>query len=304
LLAGLLVAAGHAQSASSSTSSAPIPASATSAPPSDRVVLKVGNLQLTQAQFEQFVSDMETQQGPADLSRKKIAENYASLLMLAQQAQANHLDTSPEVLRLLAIDRNQILSNAEYAKLKAEAKPTPEEISAYYSAHLDDYDVVLLRRLFIWKKSPGVKDGRGLSQEDAEAFANKVRQTYASGGDPKKLVYDPNNVVLDNDPLSFQRGEMPAKMNEAAFALTKVGEWTVLDDTPESLVMLQLVERKRLDLKEVSEQIEKKLQSEKLRAELDDLKKTSGIWMDEQYFAAGAKASASSKKPQASAQDK
>ncbi len=281
-----------------------MPASATNTPPSDRVVLKVGNVQLTQAQFELFVSDMEAQQGPADMSRKKIAENYASLLMLAQQAQANHLDTSPEVLRLLAIDRNQILSNAEYAKLKTEAKPTPEEISAYYAAHLDDYDVVLLRRLFIWKKSPGSKDGRGLSPEDAEAFAGKVRQAYAAGGDPKKLVYDPNNVVLDNDPLSFQRGEMPAKMDKAAFALTKVGEWTVLDDTPESLVMLQLVERKRLDLKEVSEQIEKKLQAEKLRAELDELKKTSGIWMDEQYFAAGAKASASSKQPQASAQDK
>ena len=94
-------------------------------------------------------------------------------------------------------------------------------------------------------------------------------------------------------------------MDKAAFALTKVGEWTVLDDTPESLVMLQLVERKRLDLKgNLAEQIEKKLQAEKLRAELDELKKTSGIWMDEQYFAAGAKASASSKQPQASAQDK
>jgi hypothetical protein len=304
LLAGILVVAGQAQSASSSNSSTPTPVSANSTPPSDRVVLKVGSMQLTQAQFEQFVSDMESQQGPADLSRKKIAENYASLLALAQQAQANHLDTSPEVLRLLAIDRNQILSNAEYAKLKAEAAPSPQEISAYYSTHLDDYDVVLLRRLFIWKKSPGVKDGRGLSDQEAHAFADQVRQVYATGGDPKKLTYDPNNVVLDNDPLAFQRGEMPGKMDKAAFALTKVGEWTVLDDTPESLVLIQLVQRKRLDLKEVSPQIEKKLQTAKLREEMDELKKTSGIWLDEQYFAPNAKESASSKKPQASAQDK
>ncbi|MGB8886725.1 MAG: hypothetical protein WCC87_08370 [Candidatus Korobacteraceae bacterium] len=278
--------------------------SASNSSAAERVVLKVGDVQMTQAQFEQFVSDMESQQGPADLSRKKIAENYASLLMLAQQAQANHLDTSPEVLRLLAIDRNQILSNAEYAKLKTAASPSPQEISAYYSAHLDDYDVVLLRRLFIWKKSPGVKDGRGLSDQEAHAFADQVRQVYATGGDPKKLTYDPNNVVLDTDPLAFQRGEMPGKMDKAAFALTKVGEWTVLDDTPESLVLIQLVQRKRLDVKEVSPQIEKKLQTAKLREEMDELKKTSGIWMDEQYFAPNAKESASSKKPQASAQDK
>jgi len=45
-----------------------------------------------------------------------------------------------------------------------------------------------------------------------------------------------------------------------------------------------LVKRSRLALKEVSPQIEKKLQAEKLREELDGLKKKSGIWMDEQYF--------------------
>ena len=115
---------------------------------------------MTQAQFESLVSDLEAQQGPADLSRKAIGDNYASLLMLSQQAVANHLDSSPEVLRQLAIDRTQILSNAEFAKLKSEAKPTPEEISAYYSAHLADYDVLQLRRLFVWKKSPSAKDGR------------------------------------------------------------------------------------------------------------------------------------------------
>ena len=97
---------------------------------------------------------------------------------------------------------------------------------------------------------------------------------------------------------------MPAKMDQAAFALTKEGEWTVFEDTPESLVLLQLVKRSRLALKEVSPQIEKKLQAEKLREELDGLKKKSGIWMDEQYFAANAKTSAASKQPQAAAQDK
>ena len=275
-----------------------------STPASERVVLKVGNVQMTQAQFESLVSDLEAQQGPADLSRKAIGDNYASLLMLSQQAVANHLDSSPEVLRQLAIDRTQILSNAEFAKLKSEAKPTPEEISAYYSAHLADYDVLQLRRLFVWKKSPSAKDGRGMSAQDAQALADAVRQTSVTGTDPKKLIHDPDNAVLDNAPLTFERGEMPAKMDQAAFALTKEGEWTGFEDTPESLVLLQLVKRSRLALKEVSPQIEKKLQAEKLREELDGLKKKSGIWMDEQYFAANAKTSAASKQPQAAAQDK
>jgi PPIC-type PPIASE domain len=262
------------------------------------VVLKVGNVQVTQAEFESFVTTLEAQQGPADLSREAIGENYASLLMLAQQAAAHHLDSSPEVLRQLAIDRTQILSNAEFAGLKARANPTPQEISAYYSAHLDDYDVVQIRRLFIWKAA-GSKDAKGVNPADAKPLADAIRQAYASGSDPRKLIPDSNSVVLDFDPLSFQRGELPPKMAEAAFAM-KDGEWMVFEDNPGELVVLQCVSHGRRNLKEVSSQIEKKLQARKLKEELNDVKKNAGIWMDQQYFAATTQKPDSSTQSQAS----
>ncbi len=240
---------------------------------------------MTQADFETMVSDLEAQQGPADLSRRAIGDNFAQLLMLSQQATANGLATSPEVLRQLALDRTQILSNAEFARLKAQAKPTPEEIQSYYSAHLADYDVVEVRRVFIWKKSEATKDGRGVSPEEAKALAAAIRQAYDSGSDPKKVMGNAQDVVLDAAPIAFQRGELPPQMEKVAFAL-KEGEWGELGDTPESLVLLQLTKRSRRELAEVSPSIEKKLLAQKLRAELEDLKKKTGIWMDEQYFAA------------------
>jgi len=231
-----------------------------------------------------MISALEAQQGPADLSRRAIGDNYASLLMLSQQAVSHHLDSSPEVVRQLAIDRTQILSNAEFASLKQQAKPTPEEISRYYSAHQADFDLVQIRRVFIWKRAEDSKDDRGLSAQDAKALADAIRQAFASGSDPRKLTHDTNDVVLDIDPLTFQRGELPPKMEEAAFAL-KEGEWSVFEDTPGILVLLQSVKRSRKELKEVSAQIEKKLQAQELQEELDSLKKNVGIWMDEQYFA-------------------
>jgi hypothetical protein len=299
LLSCVLIAAAYAQQPStpnSSTSSAASTAApAKSAlPPSERVVLKVGNVQVTQAEFESLISALEAQQGPADLSRQAIGENYASLLMLAQQAVAHRLDSTPEVIRQLAIDRTQILSNAEFASLKAQAKPTAEEISAYYSAHLDDYDVVLVRRIFIWKKV-----GRGMSSADAHALADAIRQAYASGSDPRKLLHDPSSVVLDAEPLSFRRGELPEKMAKPAFTI-KEGEWVVLDDTADTLVLLQLVKRSRRDLKEMSPSIEKKLQGEKLQAQLDNLKKQSGVWLDQGYFAPAPPMPGSSTQPQTS----
>jgi hypothetical protein len=296
-LGSMLAVASHAQEHASPA--AAVPAKAVT-PPSEKVVIKVGNLQLTQADFESVVSTLEEQQGPADLTRRAIGENYASLLMLAQQAIANHLDTSPDVLRQLAIDRNQILSNAEFAKLKIQAKPTVEEIHTYYSTHGSEYDVVDLRRLFVWQNSSGSKDGRGMSPQDAQALITAVRQAFASGGDAAKLVQGKKDILLDPQPIPFQRGELPPKLNQAAFAL-EPGQWSVVEQTPDALVLIYLVKRHRLDLQEVSAIIEKKLQNQKLRSQMEDLKKSTGFWLDEQYFGASTPVSVSSTQPTPSA---
>jgi PPIC-type PPIASE domain len=285
-----------AQQPSNPTTS-PVSSTTNTVPSSDRVVLKVGDTQVTQAQFEAVLSTLEAQQGPADLSRQAIAENYASLLALSQQAVANHLDTTPDVLRQLAIDRTQILSNAEFANLKAQSKPTPEEISAYYASHLDDYDMVQVRRIFVFKKGGPAKNAKGVDPAQAKPLADAIRQAYASGSDPKKLISNPDDVVLDAEPLAFRRGELPEKMAKPAFTI-KEGEWAVIDDTPDALVMLQLVKRSRLTLKETTPFIAKKLQSEKLQAKLDELKKQSGVWLDQAYFASNPPMSGSNTRTQ------
>jgi hypothetical protein len=89
--------------------------------------------------------------------------------------------------------------------------------------------------------------------------------------------------MLDPEPLTFPRGELPPQLEKVAFAL-KEGEWSEVEDTPARLLLIQLVKRDRQQLGQVSARIEKNLQGEKIQALLDDLKKKAGIWMDEQYF--------------------
>jgi parvulin-like peptidyl-prolyl isomerase len=271
----------------------------------DKVILKVGDQQITQQAFEQYIADLEAQQGPADLSRKKLADNYSSLLMLSQQAVAKHLDTTPDVVRQLAIDRTQILSNAEFAKLKEKATPSAKEIKAYYDAHLDDYDVVKIRRVFILATH---KQGdQGMTREQAKAMADAVKNAIATHKDVIATIngipHGRTDVVADPDPLTFQRGELPPTMDKAAFDL-KEGQWTQLSDNPDEFVFIQLVHRSRKPLDEVSSQIEKKLQADQLREELDALKSKAGIWMDEEYFASKAPVATSTTQPDASGQGK
>jgi hypothetical protein len=271
-------------------------------PPDQRVVLKVGDRQITQAQFERYIKDLEEQQGPAALSREKLGNNYAELLMLSHLAVENHLDSSPTVVRQLAIDRNQILSNAEFAKLKEKANPAPQQISAYYNAHLDDYDLVTLRRIFIYKKSSDRP--KGVDPAEAKPLAEKIVHAYATGDDPSKLVKDPEVVVLDPAPLTCPREEMPEYMDKVAFSMQKPGEWKELGNNPDVLVLLQLVSRSRVSLSQATPQIEKKLATQNLRDELQSLKKKSGIWLDEAYFASDKPAPVPSTGPEAVGQGK
>ena len=260
-------------------------------PANERVVLKVGDVQVTQGEFESRIRDIEPQdadagEGATEKDRRRLGDDYASVLMLSQQAVADHLEASPEVRRQLAVARLQVLSDAEFASLMRQAQPTFEEVSQYYSAHLADYDEVQIRRLFIWKQRGNVMTAPVLSPAAAKARADQIRQANAAGTSVAQLsneLMKSGDGMLDPKPLSFPRGELPPAMEKAVFSL-KEGEWGEVEDTPARLLLVQLVKRDRQQLGQVSSQIEKELQGQKMEALLDDLKKKTGIWLDEQYF--------------------
>jgi len=244
--------------------------------------MKVGDTQITEQQFEDMYGDfLKSQAGAAVPKKKTTAENFAGGLMLAKEAEAQGLQNTPEVKRELEMNRIQTLSNAEYAKLEEQAKPTPQEISAYYDAHLADFDEVTIRRVYVYKQT-ATSNGHGLPAADAEARAAQIQKALASGADAKSLIKDTKDA-LDVDPITFRRGDLPPIMAKA-FDM-KVGEWTKVFDTSDFLMMFEVVKKGRLTLAQATPIIEKKLQGEKLREDMDALKKKTGVWLDEEYFA-------------------
>jgi parvulin-like peptidyl-prolyl isomerase len=297
ILWGLLVAVGHAQQPStanpSSSSATSVSAQAKNVPAaSDRVVLKVGNTKVTEEEFESRIEGIEPhggdpdKEGATEKDRRRLGDDYASVLMLSQQALANGLASSPEVVRKLAIARMQVLSDAEFASLMHQAEPSSEEIRQYYSAHLSDYDEVQIRRLFIWKVRDKSKDEHVLSSQAAKARADQIRHQCASGASEKTVAANlikSGDGMLDPEPLIFLRGQLSPAIEKVAFAL-KEGEWSEVEDNPSRLMLIQLVKRDRQTLGQVSSHIEKDLQGQKMQALLDNMKAKAGIWMDEQFF--------------------
>jgi hypothetical protein len=248
---------------------------------SERVVIKVGDTKITQAQFDEVYADFrKANQGGPVQKRETIADNYASTVMLAQDAAAQGLDKDPEIVRQLELNRLQILSNAAFERLEKRSKPDAKEIETYYNSNLSEFDQVDIRRLFIFKKTEN-SNGHGIPASEAKARADEIRKVLASGGDAKALIAATKDA-LDAEPLTFKRGELPGNMAQA-FEM-KVGEWSEVADTPESLVMFVVVKKDRLTLAQATPVIDTKLQAQKLREGMEALKKAKGVWMDEVYF--------------------
>jgi hypothetical protein len=252
--------------------------------------MKIGDTQFTQKQFEEMYGDFLKDQGGAAVPKKKTtAENFAGGVMLAQEAVAQGLNKSPEVERQLEMNRIQILSNAEFDKLQEQAKPSMQEVAEYYNAHLDDFDQVAIRRVFIFKQNDHTS-GHGIPAAEAQARADQIRKALSTGGDAKKLI-DGTKDALDVDPLAFRRDDLPPVMANA-FDM-KPGEWSQVADTPDALILFEVVKKSRLTLAQSTPEVEKMLQGQKLREEMDALKKKTGVWLDDQYFASSVSAAKS-----------
>lgn len=295
IAAALLAAIGYAQepTRSSPRTSSDGPPAATSAKGAssspDKVVLKVGNERVTQADFDSLLAaNPQSQQAAYSQGRRRIGEQYALMLALSQQALSDHLDASPEFRQKMALQRLQLLASSEYANLVRQAAPKPEEISQYYSAHPAEFEEARVRKVFVRKRPEGGEEGTlGVSPQEARTRAEAIRKALASGTDAKKVVEDFKNfkeVFIDSEPRLMRRGQLPAELDKAAFQLRE-GELSELQETPQALNFIQVVERRRRDLKEVTPQVEKKLQQQKVETALTDLKKKAGIWMDDEYFA-------------------
>jgi PPIC-type PPIASE domain len=261
----------------------------------DRVVLKVGGRKVTRAEYEATIGDIEPQRDPdkaedAEKERRRFGDDYASVIMLSQQAVANHLDSSAEVKKKLEVARLQILSDAQFAALMSQSNASQEEIGRYYEAHLPEYDRVQLRRLFIWKVGGGSKNTKGLPAEDAKARAAAILQASSSGGDAVKLAQmfqDSDLGIFDAQPIAFERGQLPANLNKLAFTI-KPGQWAEAEDTADHLILIYLMGRDRQPLSEVNSLISKLVQGEKMQVKLDEMKKKADVWLDDSYFGSGS----------------
>jgi peptidyl-prolyl cis-trans isomerase C len=274
---------------------------------SKKVVIKVGDTKVTQADVDYLIGSLspQIQKAVASRGRKPVGDEYATMVLLSQKAQADHLDDEPEVQRKMALEKLQILAQEEYRKLAEGIQISPDEISTYFAAHKSDFpEEAQIREFVVRKKAADAKAGdHGLSATEAKARLAEIQKAVEAGTDLEAVAKKfnvPNTVMVNPKSVKVRKGEMIPALDKAAFDL-QPNQFSSPVETSQAVVLLQLLSRHQPDLKTVTPQIENNLRQEKLRATLDGMKAKANIWMDPEYFKAPEASSSETEAPKTSA---
>jgi parvulin-like peptidyl-prolyl isomerase len=247
----------------------------------DPVVLTIGTIKVTKSEYEQFINALPPQiqteaKGP---NKRKVAEQYAELRMMADEARKRKIDQTPAAkLQLLFRD------------LQTTAKLDDAAVQKYYEAHKGEYEQVKARHILVRFKDSRVPLREGqkeLSDAEALAKAQELKKKLDAGADFAALAKtdsdDTGTGAQGGDLGQFARGSMVPEFDKAAFAqpIGKVGDPV---RSAFGYHVIKVEDRKSKELAEVKDQIEKQLRPEMAKQEVEAIKKSNAISVDDAYF--------------------
>lgn len=184
---------------------------------------------VTREEFEKLVNSMNvTNKVLSQETRRNLAETYADYLALERPAVEAKLDQTPQFAEVMRWWRLRTLADMYRGKLQAEfAKPSPEEVHAYYTERLSSYDRIQVERVLI-PRGTAKSDDDKVADDKALEMAQAARERIAKGESPalvQKDIY--TQLKFDAPPVtklgSLGRSIFPKDEVDELFAL-KPGE--------------------------------------------------------------------------------
>ena len=256
----------------------------------DAVVLVVGDMKFTRAQFESLI-----QKGAVDkmsqTDRRRMAVGLANFITLAAEARRQALDQTPYAQLNLMLVQDQWLANALVGK-EVRDKPIDDAVlKTYYEKNQAKYDQVTCRHILIRTHSargipirPGHKD---LTDDEALAKALEVKKKLDAGADFAELAKvesdEPNADKTGGELHPFVRGAMVKEFEEAAFA-APVGKVTDPVKTVFGYHLILVTDHKLKPFDEAKVDIEHKLRPEMESQYVNAVRMGTAVTIDEGYF--------------------
>ncbi len=256
----------------------------------NKVVMTVGDQKITAKEFETFLQGLPEQykNAAAGPMKRQIADQYAQVLVMAQEARKRGIQNDPQVKAQMQFQDDNLLAGALYRQMQAEAKGDDAALKAIYDGKKADFDQVQARHILIrYKGSPvplrtGEKD---LTEEEALAKANDILKRLNGGEDFAKIAKaesdDVGSGANGGDLGSFRHGQMVGDFEKVAFA-QPVGK---LSDPVKTQFGYHIIQVQKHDTKPYDE-VKTELGPEIARQNADALKSKTTVQIDDGYFGA------------------
>src|SRR5688572_11367263 len=259
--------------------------------PADPIVVAAGDISIRQSEFESALKPLppDYQQYAAGAGKKQFAEDFLRMKLLAAEGLKAGLDKDPEVVRQLALMRENLVANAQLQKIEKGIAISEEELKKQYEAKKNEYEQVGARHILIaFKGSPAAQPGKPeLTEEQAKAKAEALQKQIAGGASfeelAKKESDDAGSGANGGALGEFGRGQMVPEFEKAAFD-AKVGD-VVMVRTQYGYHVVKVESHGMTPFEGVKPILERNARQEALQAKLDAMKNTAKPTFNETYFA-------------------
>ena len=221
----------------------------------DTVLADNGVAKVTRADYDYELTRLpENVRGGFATTDKRVADLINRMLVtktLAAQADAQKLMEQPEVARRLALEIEKLKAQLMVAKLEADAAARFDANPAPFEARARDLYAINPRK---WDVAGEVSASHILfatpphSVEEARKLAAAARAEIVAGADFEAIARarseDPSAKQNGGKLGFFKRGQMDGSFENAAFALTKVGEVSEPVETAYGFHLIRLDGRK------------------------------------------------------------
>lgn len=264
-------------------------------PKADSVVISAGGIQIRRSEFENAIKALpaEYQQYATGAGKKQFAEDYLRMKLIAAQGFANGLDKDAEVVRQMALMRENLVATAQIARIEKSISISEQDLRKEYEARRNEYEQVTARHILIaFKGSPAaLKDRKELTEEEAKAKAEALRKQILAGASfedvAKKESDDTGSGASGGDLGPFVRGQMVPEFEKAAFE-AKPGELTPVVRTQFGYHIIKVERHGTTPFEEVKATLAGPLRQKALQAELQALKDKARPVFDDAYFGTAA----------------
>ncbi len=260
--------------------------------PPDRVVIAVGDLKITAAQFDQIIDALPEQYRSVarGAGRKQFGDNIARIAVMAQEGKRRRLDESSTYRTQAMFQDANILANMTFEDISKNTKLDEADVRKYFEAHQAEFEQVRARHILIRMQGsqaairPGQKD---LTEAEALAKAQDLRMRIQAGEDFAELAQkesdDSGSAAKGGDLGFFHHGQMVPSFEQAAFAL-KVGEIGEPVKSPFGYHVIKVEAKESKSFDDVRAELERRMRPEQAQKTLEELQKTSHVVLDPEFF--------------------